>query len=232
MSEKPKTTWLKKALGMAPMTGLACSMAVAAPLSPLPDPVLDTPLMQSNGSAPKPQAEIVLAGGCFWGVQAVFQHTKGVVKAISGYAGGKAETAHYEMDNSGTTGHAEAVQVTYDPTQITLGKILKVFFAVAHDPTELNRQGPDRGTQYRSAIFTNAPEQQKVARAYIAQLNQAGIFSQPIVTTIEPLPAFYPAEDYHQNFAKLHPDNPYIIINDLPKIAALEKTFPELYVRQ
>ena len=146
--------------------------------------------------------------------------------------GGSAETAHYNIVSTGKTGHAESVQVTYDPAQITLGQILKVYFSVAHDPTELNRQGPDTGTQYRSAIFTTTPEQEKIAESYIAQLQQAKVFSAPIVTRVESLKGFYPAEDYHQNFFRLHPDNPYIFINDLPKVAALKKEFPQLYVEQ
>jgi peptide-methionine (S)-S-oxide reductase len=153
-----------------------------------------------------------------------------VTKAVSGYAGGNASTASYETVSSGTTGHAESVQVTYDPSQVTLGQILKVYFSVAHDPTELNRQGPDHGTQYRSAIFFGSPEQQKIAAAYIAQLDQAKTFSGPIVTKLEPLQAFYPAEGYHQDYARLHPTNAYIATNDLPKVVALEKQYPQLYV--
>jgi len=205
------------------LLAMLCGAFVAHAAAPLPDPALD----QSPATQ---QQNIVLAGGCFWGVQAVFQHVKGVTQAVSGYAGGGAETAHYETVGTGTTGHAESVQVTYDPSQITLGKILKIYFAVAHDPTELNRQGPDRGTQYRSAIFVATPEQQKVAESYIAQMEQAKVFSAPIVTTVEPLKGFYAAEDYHQNYFRLHPDNPYILINDRPKVAALKKEFPELYI--
>jgi peptide-methionine (S)-S-oxide reductase len=193
----------------------------------LPDPQIDE---QSTAGQQKPET-IVLAGGCFWGMQAVFQHVKGVTQAVSGYAGGAADTAQYHIVSGGQTGHAESVQVTYDPSQITLGKILKVYFSVAHDPTELNRQGPDSGTQYRSTIFFAAPEQQKIADAYIKQLNTAGVFSSPVVTTLEPLKGFYPAEDYHQNYAKLHPHNPYIMINDAPKVAHLEKEFPDLFVK-
>ncbi len=194
----------------------------------LPDPTLD----EQPAASPTPaQSSIVLAGGCFWGVQAVFQHVKGVTKAISGYAGGAADTAHYQMVGSGETGHAESVQVTYDPSQISLGKILKVYFSVAHDPTELNRQGPDSGSQYRSTVFYSTPEQQKIAEAYIKQLDAVKAFSGPIVTTLEPLKGFYPAEDYHQDYARLHPTNPYITINDLPKLSNLEKQFPDLYVK-
>ena len=182
--------------------------------------------------APKATESIVLAGGCFWGMQAVFQHTKGVVSATSGYAGGKADTAQYETVSSGTTGHAESVEVTYDPKQITLDQLLDVYFTVAHNPTELNYQGPDHGTQYRSAIFYRSPEQQKLVQAHIDVLVAAEKkFSAPIVTTLEPLAKFYPAEKYHQNYLTLHPYNPYILINDAPKLADLQKTFPDLYVK-
>ncbi len=192
----------------------------------MPNPTFDASLAQT-----KTVDSIVLAGGCFWGVQAVFQHVKGVTKAVSGYAGGSASTAHYEMVGSGTTGHAEAVQVTFDRSQVTVGQILKVFFSVAHDPTQINRQGPDHGTQYRSEIFFSSTEQKKIAAAYIEQLKKAKAFSQPIATKVEPLKAFYEAEAYHQNYARLHPDNPYIAINDLPKIQALKNELPQLYVQ-
>ena len=174
----------------------------------------------------------MLAGGCFWGVQAVFQHTKGVTKAVSGYAGGAKDTAHYQVVSSGRTGHAESVQVTFDPRQISFGRILQIYFSVAHDPTELNRQGPDEGTQYRSAIFFANPEQQRVAQAYIAQLDKAGTFKQPIVTQLTQFSAFYPAEAYHQDYATMHPENPYIYYNDLPKVENLKKLFPDLYREQ
>jgi len=172
---------------------------------------------------------VVLAGGCFWGVQGVYQHTKGVKRAVSGYAGGQKETAHYEMVGTGRTGHAESVSVTFDPQQISYGKILQIYFSVAHNPTELNRQGPDFGTQYRSAIFYANDEQKRVATAYIAQLQQAHVFSAPIVTKLEPLAGFYPAEDYHQDFLVLHPGYPYIAFNDLPKIDELKQLFPDDY---
>jgi peptide-methionine (S)-S-oxide reductase len=172
---------------------------------------------------------LVVAGGCFWGVQAVFQHVKGVEKAISGYAGGDAKSADYETVSTGRTGHAEAVQITYDPKQVSLGQLLKIFFSVAHDPTELNRQGPDTGTQYRSAVFTSSPEQADVAKAYIAQLNAAKVFPQPIVTEVTELKGFYPAEAYHQDYMKRNPDNRYIVINDAPKVASLKKLFPGAY---
>jgi peptide-methionine (S)-S-oxide reductase len=191
----------------------------------IPAPAADMP---ADGKS----QTIVRAGGCFWGIQAVFQHVKGVTEALSGYAGGEAATAHYEDVGTGTTGHAESVQVTYNASQVTLEEILKVFFAVAHDPTELNRQGPDTGPQYRSAIFFATPEQQKIAAAYIAQLEQTKAFSAPIVTTVEPLKKFYPAEDYHQDYASTHPYSPYIVRNDLPKVEALKKKFPDLYVEK
>ena len=171
----------------------------------------------------------VLAGGCFWGVQGVFQHVGGVISAVSGYAGGSRDTAQYETTSSGTTGHAESVQITFDPHRITYGRILQIYFSVAHDPTELNRQGPDVGTQYRSAVFPQDPEQSRIAAAYIAQLNAAKLFPTPIVTTIEPGKEFYPAEAYHQDYLTLHPHQPYIAINDLPKIQALKEVFPDSY---
>jgi peptide-methionine (S)-S-oxide reductase len=190
----------------------------------IPPPVLDEP---ANPQATSEAA--VLAGGCFWGVQGVFQHVEGVTSAISGYAGGAANTAHYEMVGTNTTGHAESVQVTFDPRRISYGHILQIYFSVAHDPTELNRQGPDVGTQYRSAIFPTNPEQARIAEAYITQLNQAHGFDAAIVTKIEPGRNFYPAEDYHQDFLTRHPTDPYIVANDLPKIEALKRLFPNLY---
>jgi len=172
---------------------------------------------------------LVLAGGCFWGVQAVFQHVKGVISATSGYSGGASNTAEYEIVSTGGTGHAESVKVVYDPSKITYGQLLQVFFSVALDPTELNRQGPDEGTQYRSVIFYGNDEQKRIAESYIAQLNQAKAFPRPIVTQVVPLKGFYPAEGYHQDYATLHPDNPYIRYNDLPKVAHLQQQFPSLY---
>jgi len=171
----------------------------------------------------------VLAGGCFWGVQGVFQHVAGVTSAVSGYAGGDKRTAQYHTVGSGATGHAESVEITFDPRQISYGRILQIFFSVAHDPTELNRQGPDSGTQYRSAIFPTDAQQAATAQAYIAELNAAHVFAKPIVTRIEPDRAFYPAEDYHQDFLTLHPDYPYIVFNDLPKVENLKRLFPDLY---
>jgi peptide-methionine (S)-S-oxide reductase len=189
----------------------------------VPPPVTDE-------TTPAASTEVaVLAGGCFWGVQGVFQHVDGVISAVSGYAGGARDTAKYDMTSSGTTGHAESVQITFDPHRISYGRILQIYFSVAHDPTELNRQGPDTGTQYRSAIFPQTPDQVRIATAYIAQLNQAKVFASPIVTTIEPDKAFYPAEAYHQDYLTLHPTQPYIAINDLPKVKALGQLFPNLY---
>lgn len=199
----------------------------AAFAAPLPDPATDVPKAAAKG-----QATAVFAGGCFWGVDAVFKHVKGVTSATSGYSGGASKTAHYELVGTGATGHAEAVQVVYDPSQISYGQLLRVFFSVAHDPTQLNRQGPDVGTQYRSAIFYADPEQQRVAKAYIAQLQEAKAFSRPIVTEIAALNAFYTAEDYHQDYLAHHPENMYIVINDLPKLDQLRKQFPDLYVRR
>ena len=189
----------------------------------VPPPALDETAPAGTGET------AVLAGGCFWGVQGVFQHVDGVISAVSGYAGGARDTAHYDMTSSGTTGHAESVQITFDPHRISYGRLLQIYFSVAHDPTELNRQGPDTGTQYRSTIFPQTPEQQRIAAAYIAQLDRAKVFAAPIATTIEPGKAFYPAEAYHQNYLTLHPGQPYIAINDLPKVAALKELFPTRY---
>jgi peptide-methionine (S)-S-oxide reductase len=191
----------------------------------LPAPVVDAPRAPAAG-----QQTAVLSGGCFWGVQAVFQHVKGVISATSGYSGGSKKTADYETVSTGETGHAESVQIVYDPSQITYGELLRVFFSVAHDPTELNRQGPDEGTQYRSAIFYANDEQKQIAGAYIAQLNQAKVFAHPIVTQVVALQAFYAAEAYHQNYAALHPNQPYIMFNDAPKVEHLKQQFPDLYI--
>ena len=174
----------------------------------------------------------VIAGGCFWGVQGVFQHTAGVVNAVSGYSGGSKATANYTMIGTGTTGHAESVEIKYDPKKISYGKILQIFFSVVHDPTQLNRQGPDSGTQYRSAIFTTSDEQKKVAEAYIAELNAAKVYKKPIVTKVGPLEAFYAAEDYHQDYLTLHPNQPYIAYNDIPKVENLKKIFAENYIEK
>ena len=171
----------------------------------------------------------VFAGGCFWGVDAVFKHVRGVSRVVSGYAGGGAATAQYQIVSTGATGHAESVQVTYDPAQVSYSRLLQIFFSVAHDPTELNRQGPDVGTQYRSAIFYANEAQKKVALSYVDQLSQAKVFSRPIVTQVVPLHDFYPAEEYHQNFLARHPHHPYILLYDLPKLRQLQKQFPALY---
>jgi peptide-methionine (S)-S-oxide reductase len=174
----------------------------------------------------------VFAGGCFWGVQGVFQHVKGVRQAVSGYAGGGADTAHYQRVSEGDTGHAESVEVTFDPSQVSYGTLLQIYFSVAHNPTELNRQGPDSGTQYRSAVFPESSEQQRVVQAYIAQLDAAHSFSKPIVTKLETFNGFYPAEDEHQDFLTRHPLHPYIVINDLPKVAQLKQLYPDRYQEQ
>ncbi|MGO8917364.1 MAG: peptide-methionine (S)-S-oxide reductase MsrA [Stellaceae bacterium] len=192
--------------------------------SAVPAAVVDEPLQP--GAAPE---TAVLAGGCFWGVQAVFQHVKGVRQAVSGYSGGTTENPDYQAVSSGDTGHAESVEVTFDPGIISYGTILRIYFSVAHNPTELNRQGPDVGTQYRSAIFARDAMQRRVAEAYIAQLDKARLFPKPIVTEVRDLAGFHPAESYHQNYATLHPDNPYIAYNDLPKLATLQRLFPDLY---
>ena len=202
---------------------IACHASSAA--VKLPDAAADTPLSKTKSTQ-----TVVLAGGCFWGIQAVFEHVKGVNSATAGYSGGAANTAQYETVSTGQTGHAESVKVVYDPSQVSFGQILKVFFSVAHDPTELNRQGPDEGTQYRSVIFFSNEDQQRVAKAYVDQLNHGKLFPEPIVTQIVPLQAFYPAEAYHQDYAVHHPYEPYIAINDLPKVAHLKQTLPELYV--
>ncbi|MBS4095504.1 MAG: peptide-methionine (S)-S-oxide reductase MsrA [Sulfuricella sp.] len=207
------------------LSALLCNPVFAdGQTSSLPDPLVDYPAAKTS----TPQSA-VFAGGCFWGVQAVFQHVKGVVSATAGYAGGAASTAKYKLVGMGATGHAEAVKVTYDPTKLSYGQLLKVFFSVAHDPTQLNRQGPDTGTQYRTEIFAVDGEQKNVAEAYIRQLSAAKVYPEKIATKVSTLPAFYPAEDYHQNYATLHPDSLYIVINDLPKIDHLKAQFPGLY---
>jgi peptide-methionine (S)-S-oxide reductase len=213
------------ALMLVPLAALSARFVKAAePAVVIPAPAVDESAAGTSGLQ-----TVVLAGGCFWGVQAVYQHTKGVTQAVSGYAGGQKETAHYEMVGTGRTGHAESVSVTFDPQQISYGKILQIYFSVAHNPTELNRQGPDFGSQYRSAIFYANDEQKRVAAAYIAQLQQAHVFNAPIVTKLEPLAGFYPAEDYHQDFLVLHPSYPYIVFNDLPKLDELKRLFADNY---
>ena len=219
---------------LVPITPVA-AMIVAAAWQPwsttaaaedavvIPAPAIDVQL------GPRTSEVAVLAGGCFWGVQGVFQHVEGVTRAVSGYAGGDADSAKYKLVTRGTTGHAESVEIAYDPSKISYGKILQIYFSVAHDPTQLNYQGPDIGPQYRSAIFPTSEEQARVAKAYIAQLDQAHVYGDAIVTTIEAGHTFYPAEDYHQDYLTLNPTSPYIVINDLPKIENLKRLFPELY---
>lgn len=218
-----KYVFLAISAGLLVAAIVACSSANASATA-IPDPAFDTPLAKA-----KSEQTAVLAGGCFWGVEAVFEHVKGVSDVKSGYSGGSPETAKYDKVGSGETGHAESVQITFDPSQISYGQLLKVFFSVAHDPTELNRQGPDRGTQYRSAIFYANDEQKHVAEAYIDQLNKAKVFPQKIVTQVNALKSFSEAEDYHQNYLALHPDEPYIVINDQPKLENLKKHLPGLY---
>src|SRR5256885_5903746 len=201
-------------------TSCACNQASASVIS-IPDPAVDDTLRNSSA-----KQTVVLAGGCFWGVEAVFEHVKGVTDVRSGYAGGKG-SASYEEVSTGDTGYAESVQITYDPSKITYGKLLKVFFAVAHDPTEVNRQGPDTGTQYRSAIFYSTDEQKRIAQAYIDQLNKAKAFPRPLATQLSALDSFHEAESYHQNYLANHPNEPYIVYNDLPKLESLRKEFPE-----
>jgi peptide-methionine (S)-S-oxide reductase len=195
----------------------------AASTAPFPDPAIDQERAVSKG-----KQTAVFAGGCFWCTEAVFEHVAGVQKVVSGYAGGDAATAHYKIVGEGHTDHAESIEVTYDPSRITYGTLLKIFFSVAHDPTQLNRQGPDYGKQYRSAIFYNSPEQKRTAEAYIAQLSAAKVLSGPIVTQVVPLTKFYPAEDYHQDFVKNNPDHPYVVANALPKLQKLKKLYPDL----
>ena len=203
------------------------ALTATAGAAPLPQPAVDIPAASVKG----PQTA-VFAGGCFWGVEAVFRHVKGVTRAVSGYAGGMVVGPSYEQVGTGRTGHAESVEVTYDPAQVSYGQLLAVFFSVAHDPTQKDRQGPDVGTQYRSAIFYVNDEQKRVADAYIDQLDKAKTFGSPIVTQVAKLPAFWPAEDYHQNYLALHPTQPYIVIHDLPKLAALQKEWPALYAKR
>ena len=202
---------------------IACNAGDKATTA-VPSPNVDAAIATSKG-----EQTAVVAGGCFWGIQAVFQHVKGVINATSGYSGGASNTAEYELVSTGDTGHAESVKITYDPSQITYGQLLRVFFSVAHDPTELNRQGPDTGSQYRSVIFYNSDEQKRIAETYIAQLEKAKVFPRAIVTQVVPLKAFYPAEAYHQDYATRHPHDLYIVYNDAPKVAHLQQEFPELY---
>jgi peptide-methionine (S)-S-oxide reductase len=223
-------TTILRAAGAALLTvvllaagGYSLSGSAAEEARVIPAPALD----ETTASAASEVA--VFAGGCFWGVQGVFQHVKGVSSAVSGYAGGEPDTAHYDVVGTGTSGHAESVRVTFDPRQISYGRLLQIFFSVAHDPTLLNRQGPDTGTQYRSAVFPTSPDQARIAKAYIAQLDHAHVFGSPIVTKTDPARGFYPAEGYHQDFLTLNPTYPYIVINDLPKVEALKRLFPQSY---
>ena len=222
-----KSSFMNWVLAVGIALGLAKLVAFPDPTlaaTSVPAPASDAPLASTPG-----QQSAVFAGGCFWGVQAVFQHVKGVLNAVSGYSGGDAKTAEYEIVSTGRTGHAESVKVVYDPSQVTYGQLLHVFFSVAHDPTELNRQGPDEGSQYRSIVFYTTQEQQKITAAYIEQLQNGHLFKHKIVTQVLPLTAFYSAEAYHQNYATLHPENPYIRFNDAPKVENLKKKFPAVY---
>ena len=215
----------------AALGALAISAFATTPLRAAEDAVI-IPAPAVDVQASDGIQTAIIAGGCFWGVQGVFQHTSGVVNAVSGYAGGSKMTADYTLVSTGTTGHAEAVQIKYDPKKISYGKILQIFFSVVHDPTQLNRQGPDTGTQYRSAIFTTSDEQKKVADAYIAQLNAAKVYPKPIVTKVSSLQGFFPAEAYHQDYLTLHPNQPYIAFNDIPKVHNLKKIFSENYIEK
>lgn len=196
----------------------------ANPKAAFPKPAVDAPLADSRS-----KETAVVAGGCFWGIQGVFKHLKGVVSSTSGYAGGAAGTAHYEEVSTGTTGHAESVRIVFDPSKVSYGQILMIFFSVGHNPTELNRQGPDYGSQYRSSIFFTTDEQKRIAEAYVSQLDAAKVYSQPIVTKVVPLQGFYPAEDYHQDYLEHHTFEPYIMVNDLPKLTNFKREYPELY---
>ena len=198
--------------------------AASASNAPFPNPAYDEPKTTTHGTE-----TAVLAGGCFWGMQSVFEHVRGVRHVWAGYSGGTASTAEYDTVSEGNTGHAESVKIAFDPAVLSYGQLLKIYFAVAHDPTTLNRQGPDAGTQYRSEIFYANPEQKKIADAYIAQIDAAKVFEDRIVTQVQPLTGFYPAEDYHQDYARKHPNNPYIVINDAPKVAHLKQAFPGMY---
>jgi peptide-methionine (S)-S-oxide reductase len=228
MSRSP---FRRLSLCAAAIGALAITAYAVAPLRAAEDAVV-IPAPAADLPASDGTQTVVVAGGCFWGVQGVFQHTAGVVNAVSGYAGGSKSTAEYDVVSTGATGHAESVQIKYDPKKISYGKILQIFFSVVHDPTQLNRQGPDSGTQYRSAIFTTSTEQKKVADAYIAQLDAAKVYRKPIVTKVGPLDGFYPAEAYHQDYLTLHPNQPYIAYNDIPKVENLKKVFAENYIEK
>ncbi|WP_027582523.1 peptide-methionine (S)-S-oxide reductase MsrA [Bradyrhizobium sp. Ai1a-2] len=228
MSPRP---FRRLSLGAAALGALAIASFAAVPSRAAEDAVI-IPAPTVDAKSADGIQTAVLAGGCFWGVQGVFQHTAGVVSAVSGYAGGTKATADYNTVSSGTTGHAESVEIKYDPKQVSYGKLLQIYFSVAHDPTQLNRQGPDTGTQYRSAIFVTNDDQKKVAEAYIAQLNAAKVYKKPIVTKVGTLQGFYPAEAYHQDYLTLHPNQPYIAYNDIPKVQNLKKIFAENYIEK
>ena len=217
---------LKQALAAVAIVafGVSCGANAEAVDKRIPAPSVDTPVVEAT----KPQIA-VFAGGCFWGLQGMFEHVRGVTSVVAGYSGGDKATAHYEMVGTETTGHAESVEITFDPKQVSYGQLLRLFFSVAHDPTQLDRQGPDRGPSYRSEIFFASPAQERVAKAYVAQLTSAKVYASPIVTKIEPLKAFYPAEDYHQDYLIHNPRQPYIVYNDLPKIEALKQVYPQHY---
>ncbi len=212
---------------LAAALGAVCAFA-AGPV-PAAEPVFEIPPPAQDIAASGAEARAVLAGGCFWGVQGVFEHVRGVKRAVAGYAGGPAGAADYETVSGGRSGHAEAVEITYDPGQISYGELLRIFFAVVHDPMQLNRQGPDVGTQYRSAVFAADAAQRQAAQAYIAQLNRSGAYPRPLATAVEDLKGFYPAEEYHQDYLLRHPESPYIVINDLPKVRNLARAFPARY---
>lgn len=232
MTTSAPLTVLRTHAGWLVAATLAAAATIAlwqSPVSAAEDAVVIPPPSLDEKQPSSGMEKAIFAGGCFWGVQGVFQHVKGVTSAVSGYSGGDAETAHYEVVGTGSTGHAETVEVTYDPSKVTYGQLLHVFFSVAHNPTQLNYQGPDHGTQYRSTIFVTDDEQKNIAQSYIAELDKTKKFSSPIVTTMETFKAFYPAEDYHQDFLTLNPTYPYIVYNDLPKIENLKTIFPDLY---
>jgi peptide-methionine (S)-S-oxide reductase len=213
----------RRLAALSTLISLAACSATAG-TAPFPDPAYDEAKTTTHGTE-----TAVLAGGCFWGMQSVFEHVRGVRRVWAGYSGGNANTAQYEVVSEGNTGHAESVKIAFDPAVISYGQLLKIYFAVAHDPTTLNRQGPDAGTQYRSEVFYANPEQKKIAESYIAQLNAAKVFDTSIVTMVQPLAGFYPAEDYHQDYARKHPENMYILVNDAPKVARLKQAFPGMY---
>jgi peptide-methionine (S)-S-oxide reductase len=222
LSRTARRSFLPALLAVLGVTWQLTSCAAEAPV-PVPAPTADSPKQQG------PLQTAVLSGGCFWGVQGVYEHVRGVSKVVSGYAGGERSTASYDEVSTGTTGHAESVQITYDPAKVSYGELLQIFFSVVHDPTQLNRQGPDTGTQYRSAIVYDTDSQKDVATAYIAQLNKAGVFKKPIVTRVDHLRGFYAAEGYHQDYLVHNPSNPYIAFNDLPKVENLKRLFPDYY---